>query len=245
MPTALILNPNTSRSVTDRLLAQAQTLLPPDWRLVPATAAFGAAYIASEAAYAIAGHAVLDAYVREGAGADAVLVGCFGDPGLQALREIATVPVVGLAEAALLEAAQCGRFSIVTGGERWVPILRRLAAGMGLAGQLAGIHVVTESGAALAADPQRALDVLARLCQQAMVSDAPDCLILGGAALAGVGDTLSRSLELPVIDSVSAGMRGLQAALSGARAPRAGPDGVAYERVSPALQAFLTKGELQ
>ena len=112
-----------------------------------ATARFGAPYIACEASYAVAAHAVLDVWAHEIAqpqtAPDAVLIGCFGDPGLMALRESIPVPVTGLAEASFIEAARHGRFAIVTGGERWGPMLQRLAQALGHAHALAGIHTAT------------------------------------------------------------------------------------------------------
>lgn len=66
-----------------------------------------------------------------------MLIGCFGDPGLLALRESSPVPVTGLAEAAFIEASRHGRFAIVTGGARWGPMLQRLAQALGQAAALA------------------------------------------------------------------------------------------------------------
>ena len=65
---------------------------------------------------------------RPSAQVDGVLIGCFGDPGLFALREVSGCPVTGLAEASFIRAAALGPFAIVTGGERWKPMLQRLAS---------------------------------------------------------------------------------------------------------------------
>ena len=90
-----------------------------------ATARFGAPYIACEASYAVSAHAALDVRAHEIAQPqtppDAVLICCFGDAGLMALRESSPVPGTGLAEASFIEAARHGRFAIVTGGVRWGP----------------------------------------------------------------------------------------------------------------------------
>ncbi|WP_341676491.1 aspartate/glutamate racemase family protein [Niveibacterium sp. SC-1] len=235
MPRLLILNPNTSESVTAVLAGHARRQLGAAWDVVARTARFGAEYIASEAAYAIAGHAVLDAWAAEPEGADVVLIGCFGDPGLHALQELCPVPVVGLAEAAMREAAGAGRFSIVTGGARWRPMLKRLAAGLEL--PLVEVHTLTESGPQLAADPEAALVRLADTCRTAGQADQSESVILGGAALAGYGDQLVARSGLKVIDSVSAGLRACAAAHSPAAAP--GPDGVAYRAIAPELIARL------
>ena len=184
----LIINPNTSGAVSDLLQGHAQGAAGPDVRVRTVTARFGAPYIACEASYAVAGHATLDAWAAartDGQPApDAVLIGCFGDPGLLALRDTSRVPVTGLAEAAFVEAAAYGRFAIVTGGARWQPILGRLAQMLGYGDKLAGIQTVTPTGAQLAADPVAARALLAAACQTAVRNFQADAVILGGAGLA-------------------------------------------------------------
>src|SRR5262249_7264639 len=120
----LFLNPNTSADLTELGLAVARRHARADTELVGVTGRFGARYISTRAAAAIGAHAALDAFARADAHVDAVLLACFGDPGLFALRELATVPVVGMAEASCQAAARLGgKFSIVTGGQRWGPML--------------------------------------------------------------------------------------------------------------------------
>ncbi|RYF68991.1 MAG: Asp/Glu racemase, partial [Comamonadaceae bacterium] len=131
----LVINPNTSASVSALLHARLRAVCPAHVAFEVVTARLGAPYIASESSFAVAGHATLDAWAAatHGAGAgperefDAVLIGCFGDPGLLALRECSAAPVTGLAEAAFRQAAARGPFAIVTGGAAWAPMLRRHA----------------------------------------------------------------------------------------------------------------------
>ncbi|MGQ2981369.1 MAG: aspartate/glutamate racemase family protein, partial [Polaromonas sp.] len=131
----LVINPNTSTRVSALLQTHVQAAAGLHVTVRTVTARFGAPYIADEASYAVAAHATLDAWAAALAAPspapDAVLIGCFGDPGLLALRESSPVPVTGLAEAAFIEAARHGRFAIVTGGERWGPMLARLAQALG------------------------------------------------------------------------------------------------------------------
>lgn len=121
----LVINPNTSASISALLQSTVQAEAGARVRVRTVTARFGAPYIADEASYAVAAHAVLDAWAADLASgappADAVLIGCFGDPGLLALREASPVPVTGLAEAAFHAAARHGRYAVVTGGARWAP----------------------------------------------------------------------------------------------------------------------------
>jgi Asp/Glu/hydantoin racemase len=207
----LIINPNTSSQVSALLQAHAQTAAGAHVRVRTATARFGAPYIADEASFAVAAHAGIDAWAAELAGPekqpDAVLIGCFGDPGLMALRESSPVPVTGLAEASFIEAARHGRYAIVTGGQRWGPMLQRLAQSLGQAQQLAGIHTVVPTGAQLAADPVAAQRLLAQACCDAVHQlGAVQAVILGGAGLAGMAAAVQANVPVPVIDSVTAGV---------------------------------------
>ena len=210
----LVVNPNTSGSVSALLQTHVQHAMGHQTQVRTVTAGFGAPYIACEASYAVAAHAVLDAWANaRQAGQsppDAVLIGCFGDPGLLALREVSQAPVTGLAEAAFLEAACHGRFAIVTGGARWKPMLLRLAIDLGHGDRLAGIHTVTPTGAALAADPQAARVLLTAACRQAVRDFKVQAVILGGAGLAGIAALIQPDVHVPVIDSVLAGARQAQ-----------------------------------
>ncbi|MCW5651138.1 MAG: aspartate/glutamate racemase family protein [Ramlibacter sp.] len=206
----LVINPNTSASVSQLLQTHVQAAAGLHVQVSTVTARFGAPYICDEASYAVAAHATLDAWAAALAAPgqatpDAVLIGCFGDPGLLALRESSPAPVTGLAEAAFIEAARHGRFAIVTGGERWGPMLQRLAQALGHAPALAGIHTVAPTGAQLAADPGQARALLAQACRDAVRQLGAQAVILGGAGLAGMASALQPGLGVPLIDSVLAG----------------------------------------
>jgi allantoin racemase len=209
----LVINPNTSASVSALLHTHVQAAAGSHVQVRTVTARFGAPYIADEASYAVASHAALDAWAAAqsappGADAyspDAVLIGCFGDPGLLALRESSPVPVTGLAEAAFIEAARHGRFAIVTGGPRWGPMLQRHAQALGHAPALAGIHTVAPTGAELAADPQAARALLTQACRDAVRQLGAQAVIIGGAGLAGMAAGIQPVLAVPLIDSVIAG----------------------------------------
>jgi allantoin racemase len=196
----LVINPNTTAAVTDKVVAacrQAQPAL--HWE--GATARFGAAYIADEASYATGGHAALDTLDAFHAGHDAVLLACFGDPGLLALRERALVPVIGLAQSSFEAAARRGRFAVVTGGHAWAPMLDRFARAHRLDANLVGIHTIDWTGAQIAADPEGAFDALLAAAQHGIDAHA-DTILLGGAALTGLAPLLQPRLVVPVLDNV-------------------------------------------
>ena len=231
MPRILVLNANTTASVTDLVVRHARDVL--DARVeLPATARFGARYISTEAASAIAAHAALDCLAEQGTGFDAVLLACFGDPGLFALREVSAAPVVGLAEASMLEAARHGRFSIVTGGALWKVMLGRLAHALGHTDAIASIRPITLTGDRIAADPEGALRFLAAEVRAAVAEDGARSVILGGAALAGLAVRIATEVSVPVIDSVHAGAR-VAAALAAEYA--AGPKAVRKDIGTPSV----------
>ena len=237
----LVINPNTSAHVSTLLQNHAQAAAGPGVQVRTVTADFGAPYIACEASYAVAGHALLDRWAkafREKAPApDAVLIGCFGDPGLLALRQGSAVPVTGLAEAAFVEGARHGRFAVVTGGERWKPMLERLAYALGHSEALAGIHTVVPSGAELASQPEAAIALLARACEEAATRWQVDAVVLGGAGLVMFAAAVQSQVSVPVIDSVIAGTRHALALPALAEARTNGFD-IAWTGMGQALTAL-------
>lgn len=204
----LLINPNASTTVTEILAARLRAIAWPDVTVLPATARFGARYIASRAAATIAGHAALDVLAEHVAKCDAAYLACFGDPGLAALREVSPVPVVGMAEASIRAACGVGRrFAIVTGGVAWEPMLREMVAALGLSHRLAAIRTIEPTGDEIARDPMSALHWLVDACKACANEDRADSVILGGAGLSGLAAKVQASVPIPVICSIEAGAR--------------------------------------
>jgi allantoin racemase len=204
----LVINPNTTASVTDLVAGHVRQALGGEVELVCATGSFGCAYISTEACYAVAAHAALECYSEHGKGCDAVLLACFGDPGLFALREVSPVPVTALAEACMHASSSRGkRFSIVTGGASWKPMLERFASQIGLRQSLASVRAVSLTGGEIAANPEGALDMLASACLAAQKEDGAEEVILGGAGLAGLARRIQSRCAVPVLDSVEVGAK--------------------------------------
>lgn len=234
----LLINANTSDDITRKLVGIARAMVPAGVQVQGATGRFGARYIASRAASAVAAHAALDAYAAWGQGADAVLIGCFGEPGLDALRELAPVPVLGLAEASA-QAARGRRFGVVTGGAAWKPMLEEFFAARGFAIQLAGVRTVAPTGGEIARDPEAALALLATTCRDCLEQDGAEVVILGGAGLAGLAARLAPLLPVPVLCSVEEGVRATLAALGQGGAGLIPHGAVETIGLSPELAARL------
>jgi allantoin racemase len=238
----LMINPNTNPAMTDLMLGVARQVASPDLEITAVTGRFGGRYVASRATYAIAGHAALDAYAEHGADADVVLLACFGDPGLFALKEIARQPVIGMAEAACLQAAGRGsRFGIVTGGERWGPMLYEFVAALGLQERLAVVKTVAPTGADIARDPDQALELLANACRIAVTQHGAESVILGGAGLAGLSRRIQDRVPVPLIDSVEASIAAAERLGRGSRHnPVANPLLVETVGLAPSLAKAIS-----
>lgn len=241
MPRVLLINPNTRADMTETVAIAARKAWP-GVEVRAVTGRFGGLYIASRAAFAIAGHAALEAFAENAQDIDAVLLACFGDPGLDALREISPVPVIGLVEAAALEASAGGaRYAIVTGGLRWGPMLEEMVRQRRLDDQLAGIHTITPTGGAIASDPDAFRDVLVEACRHCISAYGAERVILGGAGLIGLAARVQPLVDIPVICSVEAGFRATASVLAQGATTRFAPqaDGVASVGISPALARHL------
>jgi allantoin racemase len=240
----LLINPNTTESVTALVAGHARAIAGDGATFVPVTGRFGAHYISSRAAAAIAAHAALDALAEHVAGCDAVYLACFGDPGLAALREISPVPVIGMAAASCLEACNRGRrFAIVTGGALWGPMLTEFVAWLGLAERLAAIRTIAPTGDRIARDPEAALAQLAAACTACATEDGADVVILGGAALAGLATRIQPSVPIPVLCSVEAGTRAAIAAAACATQHASAPPALDSLGLSPDLATLLRQAK--
>ena len=237
----LVINPNTSAAVTELLLAHCRRLHA-DVEWLGVTSRIGAPYIATEVAYALAAHAVLEAYAEHVEWHDAVFLACFGDPGLQALQEIASVPVIGLAQSSFLVAGARGPFAVVTGGHAWKPMLQRFARAQQLDTHLTGIHTVALSGAQMAASPKHALELLVEAAHLGVAAGASS-ILLGGAALAGMAPALQSQVPIPVLDNVALAAQAVVDAVTGpsTRAAPAAPvaPGLTTMGVGAALAGLL------
>ncbi len=210
----LLLNGNITASVTERMVELVRARCPPDVQVLGATAPFGAPYIATPATVAVAAHASLEAMraaveqerVAGRAPFDVCFYACFGEPGIESLREVAGFPVVGMAEASILTALQLGaRFSIVTVGAAWPAMLRDLMRRLALDARCAGIAVVPGEALSLAGSREQGTQAVRAVVGHVLAAQGPDVVIVAGAALAGHAQVLSGELSVPVLDSLIAG----------------------------------------
>jgi allantoin racemase len=238
----LLINANTTAAVTERIAAEARRVAAPGTEVRAVTGTFGAPIIGTRAEMAIAEHTALDLFARHGAGMDAVVIGVSFDVGLQALRELADVPVVGMTEAACLVACTLGgRIGIVTYGAHSAGILREIVAAYGVAGRLAGVHGLDASPADMLKDPQALHAQIAGAACDLARRDGAEAVILAGAVMAGLPPLLQEQVPCPLVEGIACGigLAELLVRLAPAKA-RSGSFAAIGERATEGLGPELT-----
>ncbi|WP_433755870.1 aspartate/glutamate racemase family protein [Nocardia sp. CA-135398] len=199
-----VVNPNTTRAMTDTIEQCAKAVAGPGTLLDAVTAEMGPASIESHYDEALSVPGILAAIQRgEQEGIDGYVIACFGDPGLDAARELARGPVVGIAEAAMRTASHLGGgFSIVTTLSRTVGRADELVYRYGLQRFCRGIHACEIPVLALE-DPD-ARKIITEACRHAVDADGSDAVVLGCAGMAELCDHIRDEIGVPVIDGVAA-----------------------------------------
>lgn len=211
----LLVNPNTSTSMTAGIAAEARRVAAPQTEIEAVTSTMGPASIEGYYDEAMAVPGLLQEIARgQREGADAAVIACFDDTGLDAARAMAAIPVLGICEAALsLAGFIARRFTVVTTTERSrVPVedlVRRYGMGSRATVRAADIPVLALE------DP--ASDALARLREQialALDADRAEAIVLGCAGMARLAHDLQADFGVPIVDGVGAAIKQAEALVS-------------------------------
>jgi allantoin racemase len=143
-------------------------------------------------------------------GFDAVIIGCVSDPGLGALRELVSIPVVGPGMSAIHLAAQLGnRFAMLSPLEASRPRVERHVAALGFASRLAAVRGIGLSVLDVARDRDGVLERIAEIGRALVRDHGADVLVLGCMSMGfhGITDDLQKRLEIPVVNPVVAALK--------------------------------------
>jgi len=204
----LLLNPNTTAAMTSRMLAAGQQAAAAATELVPLTATRGVPYIATRAEAQIGGAIALEMLAEHHRTADAAIIAAFGDPGLFGARELYDIPIVGMAEAAMLAACMLGRrFAIVTFARALGPWYEDCVAMHGLSGRCAGVRMLDATIKSVPDVQEELEDLLVALANRAVVENEADVVILAGGPLAGLAQKVRDRIPVPLVDQVQAAVK--------------------------------------
>ena len=156
--------------------------------------------------------------VAQRRGYAALIIGCYSDPGLEALREMLTIPVIGPGAASLHLAAQLGtRIGVLTPtGRGFGRVAARLRA-LAVAELLASVRGIGLSVMDLAQQKPGALDKAADASRIAVEEDGADVLVLGCMSMAflpGICEALSERVGVPIVNPVVAALKTAEAVAS-------------------------------
>ena len=216
----LVLNPNSTASMTETIAAAARQAALPS-TVISALSGSGPAPASVEghADAAVAVPPMLAAIRAAESGPTppaAIVIACFDDPGLLAARELARAPVLGIAQSAIQVAMVISaRFSIITTLPRSVPVIEDLVQAYGAGHTCRKVRSVDVPVLALDASPDQTFARLVAEGRKAITEDGAEAIVLGCAGMAEMCANLSQTLGLPVIDGVVAAVKLAEALASG------------------------------
>ena len=208
----LLVNPNTSAEMTAGIALAAREVAAVSTQVVAVNPSFGPLSIEGHYDEAMAAAGVAEQLRLAGADAqsppDAVVIACFGDPGLDAAREATDAPVLGIAEAAFHAASMLATgFSVVTTMTRTCIIAEHLVHKYGFERRCRGIHGTDIPVLALESGGAEMLAQIEAAARQALAHDRSGAIVLGCAGMAALTRELQRRLGVPVIDGVAAAVK--------------------------------------
>lgn len=209
----MVINPNSTASMTKKIGACATAAAAPDTEIIATNPADSPASIEgySDGAMAVPG---LLAEIRKGEaeGVDGYVIACFDDTGVDACREVASGPVVGICEAGMTAAAMISTgFSVVTTLSRSVPIIEELADKYGMQRKCRKVRASELPVLALEDEGNAARTIIRDEILVAISEDHCEAVVLGCAGMADLTEALSSETGIPVIDGVVCAVKMVEA----------------------------------
>lgn len=199
----LVLNPNTTVSMTEKIAAAARRVASLDTQIVAANPARGPASIEGFYDEAMSLSGVLQV-IRETPDVDAIVIACFDDTGLDAARCLTDKPVVGIGEAAYHMASLISnKFSVVTTLARSVPALEHNLHRYGLWTRCARVRSTEVAVLELEEPGSNANARISQEIGRAITDDRAEAIVLGCAGMTDLADRLAAEHGVPVLDGVS------------------------------------------
>ncbi len=200
-----IINPNTTWDMTRDIEAAGKRYARLDTEVYAVSPATGPDSIESFYDEYLAVPGVLSEIIKgdREEGADAFVIACFGDPGLQAAKEVTQKPVVGIAQAAFMTAEMIApNFSVVYVLERSERLIEEVLHTHG-ATRFCKSYRSTGLGVLdFDKDREAGLRALAEQGRKCMEQDGAECIVLGCAGFVQFVDQLRKDLGIPVIEGV-------------------------------------------
>lgn len=199
----LVVNPNTSVSMTRKIGIAAKAVARPDTEILATNSQDGPASIQGyyDVALCLSG---LLAEVKKHPEVDAIVVACFDDTGVDAIRCLVDVPVIGIGEAAFHAASMIStKFAVVTTLTRSVAGLEANLVRYGLDARCSKVRASDIPVLKLEEKDPAIMDKIRFEIRAAIEEDRAEAIALGCAGMADLVEKLSQEFGLPVVDGVA------------------------------------------
>lgn len=201
----LVVNVNTTESITDTIAQQARAVASPGTEIVGLTPYFGAESVEGNFESYLAAIAVMDRVMAYDQPFDAVIQAGYGEHGREGLQELLNVPVVDITEAAASTAMFLGHaYSVVTTLDRTVPLIEDRLKLAGLYQRCASVRASGMAVLELEEDPLGAMEAIVHQAELAIRDDKAEVICLGCGGMAGLDEQIRQRTGVPVVDGVTA-----------------------------------------
>jgi allantoin racemase len=208
MPKILVINPNTTQAMTDDIGRGARAVAAPDTEIEAISPAGGPRSIEGFADEALASYHLVDAVAQARGKYDGIVVACYGDPALAGCREVADVPVVGIAEASFHMACLVAhKWSVVTVLPRILPLIEEVVHRNGLERRCASVRSAPLTVLEIEADLERAKRLMVVEGEKAVREDRAEAILLGCAGLGPLDKAMQEELGVPVFDGTACAVK--------------------------------------
>jgi allantoin racemase len=232
----LVVNPNTTASMTRKIGIAARAVARPDTEIIATNSQNGPASIQGylDVATCIPG---LLAEVSRHPDVDAIVIACFDDTGLDAVRCLTDVPVIGTGEAAYHTASMISaKFSVITTLSRSVAGLEANLARYGLSARCAKVRATDIPVLKLEAGDVATTDEIRQEIRLAITEDKAEAIVLGCAGMADLMAQLTKEFGLPVVDGIACAVTLAEALVSAGLSTSKSGTYATPETVSPEEQ---------
>lgn len=206
----LVVNPNSSETVTAAIMESARRGASPGTELVGVTTKGGTRNIDSAFGDYLSGAYMIRTCLEAVRlhRPDAVVLAGFGRVGIDALKEALDIPVVSIAEASMAVACLLGhRFTTLTMLEQFIPYQQDLVRLYGFEAKCASVRAINVNVEECVTNREETLRQLEARIQEVVQEDRAEVVILACAGLCGYDAELSRLAGVPVLDPVAVGVR--------------------------------------
>jgi len=140
-------------------------------------------------------------------GYDGVVIACYGDPGVEAAKELVNIPVVGITEASYaLARILCTKFLVVVSAETAVPRQIRYIKALGIPDYQYAVRPIGLTVLGVMSDRMSAKELIAKNCEIALKETGAELIVMGCSGFSGLRGDLEKELKVPIIDPVVAGV---------------------------------------